>query len=416
MRSIAIIGLGYVGLPLAEQFLKKDFIVHGIDINPERITQITNKETQNPDVDDLYLVKKIESEQLKLYKSSKGITGTEAVIICVPTPLTEKDEPDLTFVNQAMDSLVPYVTQDQLVCLESTTYPGTTEELLQPKLEKRGFTIGENCFLAYSPERINPGSDVPISSIPKVVGGTTQRCLEIAIELYSHVFTSVHPVSSTKAAEMTKILENTQRFINISFINDFAILCEKMNLNVHEIIDAAATKPYGFTKYYPGPGIGGHCIPIDPHYLAFKVKEFEHDPAFITISDKVNKYMVTYVAEKIKASLEDENDRALVVGVAYKPDIGDVRESSALAIMDRLDADDISFDYFDPFVKEVNLANERKASITENALKEGKYKLAIVLTAHTNTSYEELEKIAEHVITPESLFLSPSPKKEGDGK
>lgn len=262
-RSIAVVGLGFVGLPLTQLFLRNGFTVHGIDVDKDRLLTISQGACYNPDIDNNYMKECFENERLFLYDTGRGVSDAEAIFICVPPPLTEEGEPNLTFVKKAMEGILPYLKEDQLLCLESTTYPGTTEELLLPKLVEKGFTIGKNFYLAYSPERINPGSHEPLYKIPKVVGGKTPSCLERISEIYENIFESVFKVSSLRTAEMTKLLENTHRFINISFINDFAQLCEKMEIDVNEVIDAASTKPYGFTRYTPSVGIGGHCIPID---------------------------------------------------------------------------------------------------------------------------------------------------------
>ncbi|ENH96614.1 nucleotide sugar dehydrogenase [Gracilibacillus halophilus YIM-C55.5] len=401
MKSIAIIGLGYVGLPLAELFLQNDFTVYGIDINVSRIEQIKESRSQNPDVDEAFLQRMIEAKQFHLTTKPEAITGVDAVIICVPTPLKEKNEPDLSFVESAFDQLMPHISENQLLCLESTTYPGTTEEVLLPKLKASRWQVGKDVFLAYSPERINPGSNVPAYTIPKVVGGTTQACLEKATTLYEYVFDTVHPVSSTRAAEMTKILENTQRFVNISFINDFAMLCEKMNLDVNEVIEAAATKPYGFTKYYPGPGIGGHCIPIDPHYLAYQAEKHQHNPSYIEVSEQTNQEVPAYIAKKIQRYVTNQADRVLIVGMSYKPDIADVRESSAVKVLEKLEDDGVRFDYYDPFVPTV----KHYQSMTEEELKKQDYVVTVILTAHTNLPISLFETISDHLILPEQLYL-----------
>lgn len=250
-QSIAVIGLGFVGLPLCQRFLEIGNKVHGIDIDQKKLESIANGDIYNPDINKSYISECINKGQFILHNSSKGVANADVIIICVPTPLTNEHKPDLTYVTEAVSSILPHLKENQLICLESTTYPGTTEELILPRIEAAGFQIGKNIFLAYSPERINPGSKVPLKVIPKVVGGTTEECLNRAVKVYKSIFDTVHKVSSTKAAEMTKILENTQRFINISFINDCAILCEKMNIDIFEVIEAAATKPYGFVPFTP---------------------------------------------------------------------------------------------------------------------------------------------------------------------
>ncbi|WP_100404801.1 nucleotide sugar dehydrogenase [Bacillus solitudinis] len=416
-RSIAVIGLGFVGLPLCQLFLQNGYTVHGIDVDEAKLKNISQGYSNNPDVDNSYLTQCVNENRFYLHETGKGVTDAEAILICVPTPLTNKGEPDLKFVNKAITNIMPYLKPYQLISLESTTYPGTTEELILPKLKEKGFQVGDDIFLAYSPERINPGSDIPLSEIPKVVGGMTPNCLEKASLIYQSVFDEVCKVSSTRAAEMTKILENTQRFINISFINDFAILCGKMDIDVHEVIDAASTKPYGFTRYTPGAGIGGHCIPIDPMYLSWKAKEYNHETPFIKIADEINKLMPTYVANKIKdyllAKANKPSPSVLLIGVAYKKDVNDVRESSALPIMKYLLADGIQVDYFDSYVPSVYVDSKEYHSINETSLPSSNYDVAIVLTEHSNIPYEKIFSFVSDVIDLRHLFFHTSndPKK-----
>lgn len=406
-RSVAVIGLGFVGLPLSQLFLQKGFIVHGIDINKQRLKNISQGATNNPDADDHYIKTCFENKRLHLYDSGVGVSTAEAIFICVPTPLTEEGLPNLTYVNKAMDSILPYLKEGQLLCLESTTYPGTTDELLLPKLVKKGFKIGENFYLAYSPERINPGSHVPLHQIPKVVGGKTQKCLERISEIYENLFFKVFRVSSLRAAEMTKLLENTQRFINISFINDFARLCEKMNIDVFEVIEAASTKPYGFTPYTPSAGIGGHCIPIDPIYLSWKAKDYGSDTPFIKLAAEINHDMPIYIANKIKELTSTEEDTSiLVVGVTYKKDINDIRESPVLTVMEKLQNDGIQFDYFDPYVPSINVGSKLYHSVSESALECDHYQAVIVLTEHSSLPYEKLNSHGSKLYFIRDLFRS----------
>ncbi|ALC81926.1 MULTISPECIES: nucleotide sugar dehydrogenase [Bacillus] len=408
-QSIAVIGLGFVGLPLCQLFLKKGYTLHGIDVNKEKLKNIAQGSVQNQDVDNDYLKQCINEKRFHLHDTGKGVTSAEAILICVPTPLTNKGEPELSYIKQAIANILPYLKHHQLISLESTTYPGTTEELLLPKLIEKGFQVGKDFYLAYSPERINPGSDVPLNKIPKVVGGMTPKCLEKASQIYQSVFDDVFEVSSTRTAEMTKLLENSQRFINISFINDFAILCEKMNIDIHEVIDAASTKPYGFTRYTPSAGIGGHCIPVDPLYLAWKAKEYEHETPFIKLSDEINKMMPTYVTNKIKGSLSSktihQSPSVLLVGVAYKKDVNDVRESAALPIIKLLQADGFHVDFYDPHVPSIFIDSKPYHSIDEESLSSSQYDIAVVLTDHSDLPYEKIYSSASYIIDKRNLFL-----------
>lgn len=411
-QSIAVIGLGFVGLPLCQLFLQNGFTVHGIDVNKEKLQNIANGSSQNRDVDNDYLIQCISEKRFFLHDTGEGVANAEAILICVPTPLTNQGEPELTFIKQAIANILAYLKPHQLISLESTTYPGTTEELLLPKLIEKGFQVGNDFYLAYSPERINPGSEVPLNKIPKVVGGITPTCLEKASLIYQSVFDEVVEVSSTRAAEMTKLLENTQRFINISFMNDLAILCEKMNIDIYEVIDAASTKPYGFTRYTPGAGIGGHCIPIDPLYLAWKAMDYNHETPFIKISDEINKMMPVYVTNKIKDRLPDktkeQSPSVLLVGVAYKKDINDVRESAALPIMKLLQEDGIHVDFFDPYVPSISIDSKQYHSIEEASLSSCQYNVAVVLMEHSNIPYDKILSSATDVIEARNLFLPTS--------
>lgn len=413
-QSVAVIGLGFVGLPLCQIFLKTGNTVYGIDIDQQKLKTISKGEVQNPDIDNLYLCKCIAQGQFSLHNSAEGVANANVIIICVPTPLNEQHTPDLTYVKEAVTSILPFLKENQLICLESTTYPGTTEELIKPQLIAEGFQIGKNIFLAYSPERINPGSTIPLQAIPKVVGGTTEQCLKRAVEVYQLIFDTVHIVSSTKAAEMTKILENTQRFINISFINDFAILCEKMDIDIFEVIEAAATKPYGFVPYTPGTGIGGHCIPVDPLYLSWKAKEFNHETLFIDVADQINKQMPHYITEKIISFLlcrpNKLSSSVLLIGLAYKEDINDLRESTAVQIMENLLQKGIHVEYYDPHVPKVVVHKKTFCSINEKAITN--YDAKIILTAHNNLPYKKIYSSPKDVFDITKYFVSSDQYKE----
>ncbi|QCR34289.1 nucleotide sugar dehydrogenase [Lysinibacillus sp. SGAir0095] len=407
-QSIAVLGLGFVGLPLCQRFLEIGNTVHGIDIDRRKVESILNGEIYNPDINKNFISECIKKGQFVLHDASKGVANADVIIICVPTPLTSENKPDLSYVIQAISNILPYLKENQLVCLESTTYPGTTEELILPRIEAQGFQIGKNIYLAYSPERINPGSTIPLQVIPKVVGGTTEECLKRAVEVYESIFDTVHKVSSTKAAEMTKILENTQRFINISFINDCAILCEKMNIDIFEVIEAAATKPYGFVPFTPSTGIGGHCIPIDPLYLSWKAKEFGHESVFINIADQINKKMPEYITEKILDFLLSKprklSSSVLLIGLAYKKDINDVRESASLKIMEYLLQKGIDVAYYDPYVPQVMINSQMYHSIRVDEI--SNYDVNVLLTEHTNLPYEKIYASPKNLLDLKKFFVS----------
>jgi len=351
---IGIIGLGYVGLPLALRYAEAGYKVLGFDVDPVKPEKIAQGKTYFQHIPDERVTAAVAS----------GFSGTtdfsraaevDALIICVPTPLKEHREPDISFVTDTMDTLVPYLRAGQVVSLESTTYPGTTEEELRPRIERAGFEIGKDCFLVYSPEREDPGNaKFTTRTIPKVVSGSTPECLEVAIALYSGVIDKVVPVSSTQAAEMAKLLENIHRAVNIGLVNEMKIVADKMGLNIYEVIEAAATKPFGFVPYYPGPGLGGHCIPIDPFYLTWKAREYGVNTRFIELAGEVNSAMPLWVVGKITDALNSvakavKGSRILVIGVAYKKNVDDIRESPSVEIMEQLRNRGAEVAYCDPY-------------------------------------------------------------------
>ncbi len=390
--KIAVIGLGYVGLPLAAAFARKGFPVVGIDVDSKKVESLSRGESYIDDVP---------SEELRSLPDFRATTDfgalskTDAAIICVPTPLNKTQDPDIRFVMAAGQEVAKYVHPGMLVVLESTTYPGTTEEMLLPMVSHDGkLRVGEDFFLAFSPERIDPGNPVyHVENTPKVVGGVTPACLEVASALYGSVVEHVVPVSSPAAAEMTKLLENTFRAVNIALVNEVALMCDKLGLNVWEVIDAAATKPYGFMKFTPGPGIGGHCIPLDPHYLAWKLKTLNYNARFIQLASEINADMPRYVVGKVTDALNDERkpvngSRILVLGVAYKKDIGDVRESPALDIIRLLQGKGADVVYNDPHVPELELDGEplRSIDLTEEALRWSD--CAVIVTDHSDYDWD----------------------------
>lgn len=338
---IGIIGLGYVGLPLALRFSEAGYPVLGLDIDPSKPEQIAAGSSYFQHIGDSRVASAVAAGFTATTDFSKA-SQADALIICVPTPLNEQREPDLSYVTNTMDAISPYLRAGQVISLESTTYPGTTEEELRPRIEQAGFAIGKDVFLAYSPEREDPGNArFTTQSIPKVVSGSTPACLEVASALYGRVIDQLVPVSSTQVAEMSKLLENIHRAVNIGLVNEMKMVADRMGIDIYEVIEAAATKPFGFVPYYPGPGLGGHCIPIDPFYLTWKAKEYGVNTRFIELAGEVNSNMPSWVVGKIISALNQAgkalmNSRILMLGIAYKKNIDDVRESPSIEIMQQL--------------------------------------------------------------------------------
>jgi UDP-N-acetyl-D-glucosamine dehydrogenase len=356
---VCIIGLGYVGLSLAVELAKAGLVVRGVDLDLERVTRLNRGESYPVDVPTASLVPLVGAGLLTASTEFDGAAGTDAVVICVPTPLGKSKEPDISFILAAVESLLPHLRAGQLMVLESTTYPGTTEEVVQPKLEANGFVIGRDFFLAFSPERVDPGNKkFTTANIPKVVGGVTAACTRLAAAMYRKVTSSVFEVSSPRVAETSKLLENTFRSVNIALANEFAFVCRKIGVDPWEVIEAAATKPFGFMPFYPGPGIGGHCIPVDPLYLSWKVRLTGYEAQFIGLADQVNRAMPEHVVNLVMDALNDRG-RALrgasilVLGVTYKADVNDVRESPALEIIEMLTHKGAAVSYADPFIPQV---------------------------------------------------------------
>ena len=354
--TVAILGMGYVGLPLAAEFGKAGMHVVGIDVSEDRVAQINAGESYIGDVDGGVLSDLVASGFVRGSLPGPVLGEADAISICVPTPLRKSKDPDISFIVAATEEVVKYLRRGQLVVLESTTYPGTTEEIIQARLEETGLKVGEDFFLAFSPERVDPGnSKYNTRNTPKVVGGVTPRCTEMASALYRHAVDEVVPVSGTQAAEMVKLLENTFRSVNIGLVNELAIICDKLGVSVWEVIRAAATKPFGFMPFWPGPGLGGHCIPIDPHYLSWKLKTLNYHARFIELADEVNSSMPEYVTDKVAAALNEHRkavngSKILVLGLAYKRDVGDFRESPAIDIVRLLESRGAEVTWCDPHV------------------------------------------------------------------
>lgn len=389
IKTIAVIGQGYVGLPLSLLFLSKGFTVYGVDKDLGKIRALLQAKSYLPDVTDEELSQSLETNRYHPTDEMSCIPLVDAIIICVPTPLNAEHSPDLTILERAVADISRYLQKGQLVILESSTYPGTTREVIKPVLEQgSGLTAGIDFHIGYSPERIDPGNEsFKVEQITKVISGLTPECLKLAEELYGKVFESVVSVSSPEVAEFTKLLENAHRLVNISFINELATICDEMNIDIWEVIEAAKTKPFGFTPYYPGPGIGGHCIPVDPLYLQWKAQKAGLTSKFIEIADEVNRKAPHYVAARIQALLKRHNapDQAnlLIYGVAYKKDINDVRESPALDLISLLAQSGHHVSYHDPYIEEIEAGGQtyRSVELQEEILKNTH--CVIIVTDHS---------------------------------
>jgi len=392
--NIGIIGLGYVGLPLAVEFAEGGFSVTGFDISTEKVDLINAGKSYIDDIQDNRVEPLVKSGKLKASDTDKLLAKMDCVSICVPTPLSKTKDPDISYILAAVEWLKKQLHKDMLIVLESTTYPGTTDEVIKPLLEESGLTVGKDIFLAFSPERVDPGNaQFRTKNTPRVVGGATAACTKIAKTYYEQVIPNILPVSSTQAAEMVKLLENTFRSVNIGLVNEMAVMCNRMNMDVWEIIEAAATKPFGFMPFYPGPGLGGHCIPIDPHYLSWKLKTLNYYARFIELAGEINSHMPEWVVDRITALLNDQGmavkgAKLLVLGVAYKKNIQDVRESPALDVIKLLEGLGAKIKYNDPFVPAIKWGDSihKSTRLTEAALKNAD--LTIILTDHSSYTYQ----------------------------
>src|SRR2546425_140884 len=361
---VGIIGLGYVGLPLAIRFAEAGFHVTGIELDQQKIDLANRGESYIPDIPSSTLQAHIEAKRMCFTSDYDALDDLDAVSICVPTPLRKTRDPDISYIISATQQVRAHLHPGQLIILESTTYPGTTDEVLLPELESTGLKVGLDFFLAFSPERIDPGNpDFSARNTPKIVGGITPACTKLAQAFYGAAIKEVTPVSSARVAEMAKLLENTFRAVNIGLVNEIAIICEKLSIDVWEVIDAAATKPFGFMRFLPGPGLGGHCIPVDPHYLSWKLKTLDYTARFIELAAEINSSMPRYVVNKIGEALNEQRlsfngATVLVLGIAYKRNVGDIRESPALDIIQELLARKAVVLYNDEYVSSLTLGNQ----------------------------------------------------------
>jgi UDP-N-acetyl-D-glucosamine dehydrogenase len=400
---VGVIGLGYVGLPLAVEFARAGFVVTGIDVQQDKVARINAGDSYVLDVSSAELAPLVAAGRLRATTDFSDIAGLDTINIAVPTPLRKTKDPDMSYVVAACQDLAKHFHAGKLVILESTTYPGTTDELLLPMLEKEGLRPGLEFFLCFSPERVDPGNpNFHTRNIPKVVGGITPECTRLGALFYAQALEHVVPVSSTKVAEMVKLLENTFRMINIGLANEMALMCDRMGINVWEIIDAAATKPFGFMPFYPGPGLGGHCIPIDPFYLSWKTKQAGIEARFIELAGYINGQMPHFVVEKVVSALNDHS-KALrgshvhIVGVAYKRDIDDVRESPALDIIHLLTQRGARVTYSDPYVEMIKVKGEelRAEALEPLAVAAD---CVVIVTNHTSFDYAALVENARLIV------------------
>ena len=416
--TIGIIGLGYVGLPLAINYSKKNFNIIGFDLDNNKLQKLKKG---------ISYIKRIKNETVvklkkNFFATSKfsNIIFCDVIIICVPTPLTSQKRPDLSYLKNTIKSIFPYIRKGQLISLESTSYPGTTKEELIDKFEQN-FVIGEELFICFSPEREDPGNKYFKNiDVPKIISGATKNCLKNGMAFYQSVFKSVVPVSTTETAEFTKLLENIYRSVNIGLVNEMKIIAHKMNINIHEVIKAAATKPFGFRPFTPGPGLGGHCIPIDPFYMAWKSKKIGYDPQFIKKSGEINSYMPQWIINNIKKNFVERkiklrNKNFLVIGVAYKSNIDDIRESPALEIIDLLKKMRVNVKYHDPYIPKIDRIKKKKItlkSIQLNNVTLKKFDAVIIVTDHDNINYSLIQRSSKIIFDCRGRFNTHSTQKK----
>jgi UDP-N-acetyl-D-glucosamine dehydrogenase len=411
-----VVGLGYVGLPLAVELAQAGFTVTGFDVQESKVRSIQQGTSYIQDIPDDHLAPLVKAGRLQATTDFASVAEQDTINICVPTPLRKTKDPDMSFVVSACEEVAGHLKPGTLVILESTTYPGTTEELVRPLLERDGRRVGHEIFLCFSPERVDPGNpQFQTRNIPKVVGGTTATCTQLATLLYSQALDHVVPVSSTQVAEMVKLLENTFRMINIGMVNELALMCRRMGIDVWEVIDAAATKPFGFMPFYPGPGLGGHCIPVDPFYLSWKSKQAGMEARFIELAGQINGEMPHHVVNRIQDALNDaekplKNSRVHILGVAYKKDIDDVRESPALDVALLLEQRGARVSYSDPFVPVLKL-NERDLVSEDPIAASAAADCVVIVTNHSSFPYEAILQYARLIVdTRNALKGSADPK------
>ncbi len=416
MEKIGIIGLGYVGLPLLWAFHNKEFSVTGFDVDETKIDLINSGQSYIKHFSSDQMIALSESERCSVTTDFSKLVEMDAIIICVPTPLDHHSEPEMTYVEDTTHTISKYLMKDQLVVLESTTWPGTTDHLMKDILENNtGLKVGEDFYLAYSPEREDPGNlDFHTQTIPKVVGASDEKSRELSLKLYFSVIDKVVPVSSAKVAESAKLLENIFRSVNIALVNEMKLVMDAMDIDIHEVIDAVATKPFGFMKFTPGPGFGGHCIPIDPFYLSWKAREFGLSTRFIELAGEVNSAMPQYVADKTILALNSKcksvnGSKILILGIAYKPDVDDMRESPSFEIMDKLQKLGAKISYYDSWIPIIPKSREHMnwfglTSIDWNKEEIESYDAAIIVTDHNEVNYQELVSWSTCIIDSRNVY------------
>jgi len=414
---LAVIGQGYVGLPLSVEFGRRGFSVTGIETDLDRITALNAGRSYIPDVKSEDLMTLLNRGRYEATSDFTVLERSDAVVICVPTPLRKSQDPDISFVVAAAEQVATHFRPGQLVILESTTYPGTTEELLLPMFQARGAKVGENFFLAFSPERIDPGNTTfKVNNTPKVVGGMTAECSRLAALLYRQIIDQVIEVSSPKVAELAKLYENVFRNVNIALANELALMCRHLGMNTREVIDAAATKPFGFTPFYPGPGIGGHCIPVDPNYLAWKMRLNGYEARFIHLAQEINRSMPNFVIELVDEALNERRRclngaRILALGVAYKRGVGDIRESPALEILVKLREHGAAVSYADPYVPAVVVDGIELKAVELNDQRLAAADCVLILTDHPEFDYRRIVELASLVVDTRSVTYGiPAPQ------
>jgi UDP-N-acetyl-D-glucosamine dehydrogenase len=414
-----VVGLGYVGLPLAVELATAGFTTTGIDLDERKVQAIRQGVSYIPDVPTEAVKSLRAAGKLDAVTDFAVVKELDTINICVPTPLRKTRDPDMSYIVSAVESIARYLHPGLLVCLESTTYPGTTEEVVQPLLEATGLKAGQDFFLAFSPERVDPGNPTfQTNNVPKVVGGLTPECARLAGALYGSAIKTIVPVSSTRVAEMVKLLENTFRAVNIGLVNELALMCDRMEIDVWEVVEAAKTKPFGFMAFYPGPGLGGHCIPIDPFYLSWKAKQSGFDPRFIELAGHINGGMPHYVVDKVGDALNTKRkaingSKVLIAGVAYKRDIDDMRESPALDVMGLLNARGARVSYIDPYVPEV-YAREWSGRFDIKAVDHvghgffSQYDCVVVITDHKTFDYNQMVAEADLIVDTRNAIKKPA--------
>jgi UDP-N-acetyl-D-glucosamine dehydrogenase len=397
---VGVIGLGYVGLPLAVVLAESGYTVTGVDLDPVKVDALRRGESYIEDIPGASVAALVRSGHLRASPDFASLADADGVSICVPTPLRKTGDPDLSFIVSAAEALRPALHPGMVVILESTTYPGTTRELVQPELEAGGLRVGQDLFLAFSPERVDPGrSDWTTKNTPKVIGGITPACTAVAAAMYEAAMDTVVRVSSAEVAEMTKLLENTFRAVNIAMVNEMALMCDRLGLDVWEVIEAASTKPFGFMRFLPGPGLGGHCIPIDPLYLSWKMKSVKYNARIIELASEINTNMPRYVVERTQDVLNQQGRplrgaRLLVVGVAYKPDIGDTRESPALDVIGLLRGKGAQVSYYDPYVPTIEHEGWGLTSVADLLAEARRADCVVIITHHSSIDYRALVEAA----------------------